>query len=125
MASILTGDDSPARSVSLCATRRLQSFCVAQCILSPNDDAISLMYSHTNNSPQKCVSFVYIGNDRYDVYANLEAEAAFLKLNDNGVHLLQLQAAFAKLQVPCVCLDIALCPVNLNPVMLPVSELTE
>ncbi|KAA6428169.1 MAG: hypothetical protein FRX49_01765, partial [Trebouxia sp. A1-2] len=36
---------------------------------------------------------------RYDVYANLEAEAAFLKLNDNGVYLLQLQAAFAKLQV--------------------------
>ncbi|DBB14252.1 TPA: hypothetical protein ACH3X3_001198 [Trebouxia sp. C0006] len=35
---------------------------------------------------------------RYDVYANLEAEAAFLKLNDSGVHLLQLQAAFAKLQ---------------------------
>ncbi|KAL0022694.1 hypothetical protein WJX77_001966 [Trebouxia sp. C0004] len=35
---------------------------------------------------------------RYDVYANLEAEAAFLKLNNNGVHLLQLQAAFAKLQ---------------------------
>ena len=36
---------------------------------------------------------------RYDVYANLEAEAAYLKLNDNGVYLLQLQAAFAKLQV--------------------------
>ncbi len=56
---------------------------------------------------QMYVGFVYIGNDRYDVYANLEAEAAFLKLNDSGVHLLQLQAAFAKLQV---CLDIAFCP---------------
>ena len=36
---------------------------------------------------------------RYDVYANLEAEAAFLKLNNNGSYLLELQAAFAKLQV--------------------------
>ena len=36
---------------------------------------------------------------RYNVYADLEAEAAYLKLNDSGVYLLQLQAAFAKLQV--------------------------
>jgi len=66
------------------------------------------------------VRFVYIGNDRYDVYANLEAEAAFLKLNDSGVHLLQLQAAFAKLQVFLTLLFVLL---NLNPVMLPGSEL--
>ena len=64
--------------------------------------------------------FVYIGNDRYDVYANLEAEAAFLKLNDSGVHLLQLQAAFAQLQVFLTLLFVLL---NLNPVMLPGSEL--
>lgn len=36
---------------------------------------------------------------RYDVYASLEAEAAYLKLNNDGVYLLQLQAAFADLQV--------------------------
>ena len=35
---------------------------------------------------------------RYDVYSDLQAEAAFLRLNDNGVYLLQLQAAFANLQ---------------------------
>ena len=32
------------------------------------------------------------------MYADLQAEAAFLKLNGNGTYLLQLQAAFAKLQ---------------------------
>lgn len=32
------------------------------------------------------------------MYADLQAEAAFLRLNQNGVFLLQLQAAFAKLQ---------------------------
>ncbi|KAL3132313.1 hypothetical protein ABBQ32_008891 [Trebouxia sp. C0010 RCD-2024] len=37
-------------------------------------------------------------NLRYDVYADLQAEAAFLRLNQNGIFLLQLQAAFAKLQ---------------------------
>lgn len=36
---------------------------------------------------------------RYNVYANLEAQAAYLKLNAKGVHLLELQAAFADLQV--------------------------
>lgn len=35
---------------------------------------------------------------RYDVYADLQAEAAFLRLNSSGAYLLQLQAAFAKLQ---------------------------
>ncbi len=74
---------------------------------------MSLANSHTNSAPQKYVISVYIGNDRYDVYANLEAEAAFLKLNDNGVYLLQLQAAFAKLQV---CLDIAFCPESCHAV---------
>ena len=108
LTSILADYDSPARFVSLCATRRLQSFCVAQCVLPFVVDAMSVANRHTNSAPQKYVSFVYIGYDRYDVYANLEAEAAFLKLNDNGVYLLQLQAAFAKLQVPCLCLDGAL-----------------
>ena len=97
----LADDDSPTRSVSLCTTRRLHSFCVAQCILPSNVDANSHANSHAKNNVQKYVSSVYIVNVRYDVYANLEAEAAFLKLNDNGVHLLQLQAAFAKLQVCC------------------------
>lgn len=32
------------------------------------------------------------------MYSDLQAEAAFLRLNHNGVYLLQLQAAFAKLQ---------------------------
>ena len=36
---------------------------------------------------------------RYDVYASLEAQAAYLKLNANGIYLLELQAAFADLQV--------------------------
>ena len=32
------------------------------------------------------------------MYADLQAEAAFLRLSNNGIYLLQLQAAFAKLQ---------------------------
>ena len=36
---------------------------------------------------------------RYNVYASLEAQAAYLKLNDNGIHLMELQDAFADLQV--------------------------
>lgn len=32
------------------------------------------------------------------MYANLQAGAAFLRLNQNGIFLLQLQAAFANLQ---------------------------
>lgn len=43
--------------------------------------------------------FTLLPAGRYDVYANLQASAAFLKLNANGLYLLQLQAAFAKLQV--------------------------
>ena len=36
---------------------------------------------------------------RYNVYASLEAEAAYLKLNANGIYLTELQDAFADLQV--------------------------
>lgn len=38
----------------------------------------------------------------YNVYANLEAQAAYLKLNASGQYLMELQDAFADLQV-CFC----------------------